>query len=58
MKFAITLSKPIVELLVTQMPAIGVKPTMKYIADYLFLHPENNGVIDVIQVGEILNQLK
>ena len=57
-KFTITLSRPIVDLLVTQMPAIGVKPTMKYIADYLFLHPENNGVIDTIELDEILTQLK
>jgi len=57
-KYSITLSRSILDLLIKQMPAIGVKPTMKYISDYLFLHPERNGIIDTKQLGEILNQLK
>lgn len=57
-KYSITLSRSVLDLLVKQMPDIGVKPTIKYISDYLFLHPENNGVINTIQLGEILNQLK
>lgn len=57
-KHEITLSRSTLDLLINQVPAIGVKPTMKYIADYLFLHPESKGVVDTKQLGKILNQLK
>ena len=41
-------------MLINQMPTIGIKPTMKYISDYLFLHPEYKEIIDTKQLGEIL----